>query len=166
MLSILKVSFGALLLLCVTATIFSCMGVMKSSIKEDGKQIPPEFGKEDVTILVIRKGKRSYDKYLEKNFQENYFGKYVIIDEMEVNHKQYQDKKKYRYIFDEDKHTENRGMGRSTDFGQSTYAMFALTDRITGDVYKTKHGTGAFSAWMKAYVQALEKARQKNKLSS
>ena len=148
-------------LFCVLLNLFSCAGVMKSSIKEDGEQIPPDFGKEDVTILVIQKGKRSYDKYLERNFKENYFGKYVIVDEVEANHTKYQDKRTYRYIFDEDKHTVIDGRGSI-----GSYAKFSLTDRLTGEIYKTKRGTGAFAAWMEAYVQALEKARQKNKTTS
>jgi len=40
--------------------------------------------------------------------------------------------------------------------------MFALKDRVTGKVYKTKHGTGAFSKWMRAYIQELEKTRLRN----
>ena len=152
---------SVLLIFCATL-LFSCVSMVKSSIKDDNKQIPPNFGKEDVTILVIRKGKRSYDKYLEKNFEENYFGKYVIIEAGDVNNKRYENKKKYRYIFDEDKHSQYIGSGRSSDYGLSTYAMFSLQDRITGEVYKTKHGTGAFASWMKAYIQALERTRQKN----
>lgn len=162
----------SLLFLFCCILLCSCVSTMKSSINDDGQQIPPNFGKEDVTLLVILKGTRSYDKYLEKNFAENYGGKYVIVDPMEARSQQYADKKKYRYIFDEDK-TVNidtygiyQGKTRvGTQNVSSATAKFQLVDRLTGEVYKTKHGTGAFSAWMKAYIQELEKARLKNKQS-
>lgn len=148
---------------CCLLFLFACMGVMKTGIKDDGVQIPPNFGKEDVTLLVIRKDKRSYDKYLEKNFKENYFGKYVIVSEAEVKENQFDDKKQFRYIFSEAKQTDIIGHNRPGDYGQNTYAKFGLTDRLTGQLYQTKNGTGAFSKWMKAYIQELEKTRTKNK---
>jgi hypothetical protein len=148
---------GALLALAAMIFLSSCISTMKTTIRDDGKQIPPGFGKEESTLLVIRKGKRSYDKYLEKNFEEAYFGKYEIVEASSVDSKKYSDKKKYRYVFDEDKHTVNRSAGSIPD--NSTYAMFGVTDRVSGETYKTKHGTGAFSKWMKVYIQALEKAR-------
>ncbi len=158
---ILKIRSGALLALAAILLLSSCISTMKTTIRDDGKQIPPHFGKEEATLLVIRKGKRSYDKYLEKNFADNYFGKYEIVEEAFVSNKKYSDKKKYRYVFDEDKHTVNRSAGSIPN--SSTYAMFGVTDRLSGETYKTKHGTGAFSKWMKVYIQALEKARTNNK---
>jgi hypothetical protein len=145
---------------------------MKTSIKDDGNQIPPGFGKANETLLVIKKGKRSYDKYLEKNFEENYFGKYIIIDKPELESNKYKNLEAYKYVFDEDlnqeyitandaKRATNKGRqfkenGESIDYGLHTYAKFLVQDRGTGEVYRTKHGTGAFSKWMKAYIQALE----------
>lgn len=150
----------------------SCMGIMKNTIKEDDKQIPSGFGKEDVTLLVVRKGKRSYDKYLEKNFAEYYTGKYVLLEPGEERTRPYADKKKYRYIFSEDQITQTRTKGvyqgatrMRTEVDNTTIAKFQLEDRLTGEVYRTKHGTAAFSAWMRSYIQALEKARLKNKTS-
>ncbi|MFC0776342.1 hypothetical protein [Terrimonas alba] len=149
---------------------------MKSSIKDDGEQVPPDFGNTNETLLVIRKGKRSYDKYLEENFEKNYFGKYIIIDKSELESSKYKSIEVYRYVFDEEFNQEyisansaqrsaNRGRqfkdnGQSVDYGLHTYARFQVQDRRTGTVYKTKHGTGAFSKWMKAYIQALEKSRR------
>jgi hypothetical protein len=74
----------------------------------------------------------------------------------------YKDTKKYRYIFKEEKHTEYVGSGPNA-YGSNTFAKFLIEDRITGKIYRTKHGTGAFSKWMRVYIQALEKTRQKNK---
>lgn len=164
--------FTPLLLILCSLFLASCMGVMKNTIKEDDKQIPTGFGKEDVTLLVVRKGSRIYDKYLEKNFAENYKGKYVIVEPGEERTKRYADKKKYRYIFSEDQITQTRTKGVyqgaarvRTEVDNTTIAKFQLEDRLTGEVYRTKHGTAAYSAWMRSYIQALEKARLKNKQS-
>lgn len=142
----------------------SCVAALKGSIKEDDKQIPVGFGKEEVTILVLRKGVRSYDKYLERNFEKYYTGNYEIIDRTEIDNKQYSNKNKYRYIFSEEKHVDYGNPARRTSIGEpaTIYAMFGLLDRVTGKVYKTKHGTGAFAQWMKVYIQKLEKTRLKN----
>ena len=169
----------ALLFAALPLLLVSCMASMKNTIDDDGQQIPPGFGKKTETLLVIRKNKRSYDKYLEKNFEENYFGKYVIIDAADTVNQRYKNTDIYRYIFAEDYHmetptytagqraaadqtqTERRG-GPGLDYTPDVYAKFQVRDRKSGTVYRTKHGTGAFAAWMKAYIQALEKARQKN----
>ena len=154
----------------------SCVSTVKSSIRDDGRQIPPDFGNADQVLLVIRKGKNSYDKYLEENFEKNYLGKYVIIYKEDLRGPDYKNIDVYRYVFDEDLHQEyisassielaaNRGRhfkddGQNLDYGLHTYAKFQVQDRRTGTVYRTKHGAAAFSKWMKAYIQALEKARQ------
>ncbi len=142
----------------------SCVSMKKSSIKDDGTQIPPGFGTTDATLLVIRKDKNSYDKYLEKNFEECYFGKYLIISVDELENKKYKDTNKYPYVFNEDLHQDyiaSNNHSLNPDYGLNTYAMFYVQDRRTGDIYKTKHGTGSFSKWMRAYIVELEKARQK-----
>ncbi len=124
-------------------------------------------------------GKRSYDKYLEKNFEENYFGKYIIITKAELESAKYKNTDTYRYVFEEDYHQDTpkpsgsqiaeankrateRGGGAGVDYTPDVYAKFQVSDRKSGTIYRTKHGTGAFAKWMKAYIQALEKAGQKN----
>ena len=175
---ITKLRFPILLTATLCLFLFSCVSSMKTTIEEDGKQIPPGFGKKNEILLVIRKDKKSYDKYLEKNFSENYFGRYLIIDRAELESNKYKNTDTYRYVFDEDYHEEYKSAnpaqiaanggrrvnsnGTTVDYGQQMYAMFQVMDRKSGTVYKTKHGTGAFSKWMRAYIQALEKARLKN----
>jgi hypothetical protein len=170
---------GLLLAAIIPVFFFSCASSMKATIKDDGTQIPPGFGKKNEILLVIRKNKRSYDKYLEKNFEENYFGKYIIIDAADTLNSKYKNTDTYRYIFAEDYHMETptytagqqqeatqrqmeRRGGPGLDYTPDVYAKFQVTDRKSGVIYRTKHGTGAFSAWMKAYIQALENARKKN----
>ena len=136
----------------------SCVNLRISSIEDDGRQIPSNFGKDNITLLVIMKGKRSYDKYLEKNFKENYFGNYIIITRRGLLDEQYRNTDKYKYIFDEELHSEY-----SEKYGFHASAKFFLEDRNTGKKYITRRGSSAFSKWMRAYIKELEKARQKNK---
>lgn len=171
-------TFSARLLLIATSffCLCSCVSSVKSTIDDDGKQIPPDFGNTNEILLVIRKGKRSYDKYLEENFEKNYFGKYIIIDRVELESDKYKNLEVYRYVFDEDYHqVYTTGNGQQVDFngdskvkgqaqrndpGLQMYAKFQVLDRRSGTIYRTKHGTAAFSKWMRAYIQALEKSRQ------
>jgi hypothetical protein len=143
--------------------IISCGAIVRSTINEDDKQIPIGFGKEDVTILAVRKMGR-YDKWLEERFSENYNGKYVIIDPKELANTKYSDTKKYRYIFDETETTKfNRVTATSTSSSMAdTYISFSLTDRSTGTVYKTRTMYAAPTALMRDYLIALERVRQRN----
>jgi hypothetical protein len=81
-----------------------------------------------------KKGKRSCDTYLEGNFAEHYSGKYLVVDEVVAKQKRYDDKKKYRHIFDEDKRTENKGNRSIGSYGQSTYAMYSVSYRVSCEV--------------------------------
>ena len=144
----------------------SCAAVLKGSIKADDVQIPVNFGKDNSILLVIQEGKRSYDRYLERNFRNHYFGAYELVFEEDIERQQqYRDKKKYRYVFYEDKHTIYETRIKPMEVGPnppSMYAMFAVRDRLNGREYKTKHGTAAFSKWMRAYIKELEKTRAAN----
>lgn len=170
---------GILLAATLSLLIFSCASSMKSTIQDDGKQIPPGFGKKTETLLVIRKNKKSYDKYLEKNFEENYFGKYMIIDAADTLNRFYKNTDVYRYIFDQDhhvdipkysgtqiaaanKHDMETKSGPSLNYVPDLSDQFQVMDRKSGVIYKTKKASGSWSWWMKSYIQALEKARQKN----
>jgi hypothetical protein len=148
------------LLIIIWLFITSCASIVRASIKEDNKQIPIGFGKEDITILAVRKSNR-YNKWLEERFSENYFGQYVIIDADELHHAKYQDIKKYRYIFDEAKVTR-RDMSGSTGV-TDTYVSFSIKDRSTGKVYKTRKIYGAPTAIMRDYLIVLEKVIRRNR---
>jgi hypothetical protein len=125
---------------------------------DNSEIIPPGFGKVPFVLLVIEKGKESFDKYLEDNFANNYNGQYELLSDMdELNNKKYADVKKYRYYFAEDFHAYGGGGD-----GLNMYSYFIVVDRMNGDVYKTKHASGAFSKLMKSYIKELEKARVAN----
>lgn len=152
---------NALLLVWCCFLFSSCAAVFKSSIKEDDKQIPVGFGKEKTTLLVIRHNVKSYDKYLEKHFKNNYTGEYVIVTAREISGETYKDTEKYRYIFDEEIGTNSvrDAKGQNNSWG---FSRFYLKDRVTKKIYKTTHGVGSFGPWMKNYIKKLEATRLKN----
>lgn len=149
--------------MCCCLLFSSCATVFKSSIKEDDKQIPMGFGKENTTLLVIRHNEKSYDKYLEKHFKNHYTGEYVIISAGQIAGEAYKDTEKYRYIFDEEIGTNDvrDAKGKNNSWG---FSRFYLKDRVTKKIYKTKHGVGSFGPWMKNYIRKLEITRLKNEV--
>jgi hypothetical protein len=141
----------------------SCAGIVRSTIKEDDKQIPIGFGKEDVTILALRKTGR-YNKWLEERFSENYNGNYIIVDPRELTNTKYSNTKKYRYTFDGTETTKSSGVAPiNTGSGMAdTRISFSLTDRSTGTVYKTSSMYAAATALIRDYLIVLERVRQRN----
>ena len=53
---------------------------------------------ESFTVIGVLKERKSYDKYLKREFA-NYTGKYILATEEEIE-KRYSDTSKYRYIMD------------------------------------------------------------------
>ena len=152
-----NLSLPLFILFCLILS--SCLGVFKSIIKEDGKQIPIGFGKENVTILAI-KHKRNYNKYLEKNFTSSYSGKYIFVTEEEAK-TNYPDVNEYRYTFDEQMNynTSFNAQGKPLTLAAGT---FILHDRKTGQQYSLKLESGLWSKLMRMYLEKLEETRQKN----
>ena len=136
-----------------------CKSVYKSTIKDNGKQIPPEFGKVKTTILVIEKGRSTYDKYLEKNW-EAYTGDYVIINRDQLNSKKYSDLTKYKYIFDYDSRTTNTVSNGNIQSNEGY--TFYLQDRADNKKYSSYLDSGVWSKLMKAYISKIEEVRIKN----
>jgi hypothetical protein len=135
----------------------------------EGGQIPPDFSNTKDTLLVISRTNDyiSYNRYLKKNFKENYTKNYKLISPEELNNYPVD---KYRYSFDHTVNhttqrtvtTTNMGNGIShTSSNSSTQAssdIFYVTDRKSGINYKT--GSSAyFSKLMKQYIQALDATR-------
>ena len=131
-------------------------------IKADDIQIPTDFGKKDGTMLVIIKGKRNFDRYIEKNFEENYTGKYVFILEGEERDPDYKDVGKYPYIFGQDVSVQFFKNTGTKNFGVYKYGAMFLIDRQTKKLYQTKERNAAWSRLMRAYIQELEATRLEN----
>lgn len=148
--------------LVITAIFFtSCNSVFKGTMKDDGKQFPPEFGKIKTTILVVEAGRKSYDKYLIKNWT-SYTGDYILVKRDELKQNMYEDVKKYRYIFDDE---ENSHTSRDFSTGRNqtlTGVSFYLMDRTDGKHYSINVESGLWSKLMKSYIEKLNDIRKKN----
>lgn len=151
----------------LTIVVFIALALASSGVKhmtftkEDG-QIPPEFNKFKDTLLVISHPEDwGYNKYLKKNFKENYTGNYKIIKLAEIEN---YPADKYRYIFDHSlNYTSKTTIGGPFDGKTSTYAssdVFYVTDRNIDKKYVTK-SSAHYSKLMRAYIKALDEERQK-----
>jgi hypothetical protein len=145
-------------LFLLVAGLGSCTAsLLKSTIKEDGKQIPSNFGKLKTTILVVQHGVKRDDKNLEENWNKYYKGDFILVTEKEVKEPKYNDLTKFQYIFDDVERsfttTENKHLGA---------VSFYLYDRKDGQNYSLNAESGLYSSLLKAYVVKLEEVRAKN----
>jgi hypothetical protein len=153
----------------------SCGMVIKSYIRKDTENIPPDFGKEKTTMLVVEEHK-GYNNKIEKVLKDNYSGDYIFITREELDTK-YSDKDKYRYILDDEvmisrpdkvtiTHTTdlNTGFTRSeSDNKPSASRSFHILDRKTNKIHDT--GVSSGTSWktiLKAYLKKLDSERKKN----
>ena len=159
----MRITFS-LIVLCLSAVLFtSCNMFLRSSIKADGKQVPPDFGAEGDTLLVIEQAINSYDKYLHKHFKKRYSGPYIIILREEMFSDQYADTKKYKYVFGQDISVMEFRTRESYPIPERREcSKFFIMDRDTNKHYRTKRCSGRFAAPMKIYIEVIEKERKKN----
>lgn len=150
-------------------------GTKKMTFSKVGGQIPPEFGIETDTLLVITHSEDFYyNKFLKKNFKENYFGNYKLITEKEL--KNYPSET-YRFVFDRSLNystktsTINSSGNSNPQYGGTTisttstktYAssdVFYITDRKTEKDYVTL-SSAYYSKLMRAFIKSLEENRKK-----
>ena len=151
----------------------SCGFIIKSYIKKDTENVPPDFGREKTTLLVVRE-RKGYNKKVDKIFQKHYTGDYVFIDREEQNTK-YSDTINYRYLIDDDisiSRSEVTTMTRNTSTGMSTRSnevrsaasrSFHILDRKTKKIHDT--GVSSGTSWkkiLKTYLKKLDTERKKN----
>ncbi|MEI7734773.1 MAG: hypothetical protein WCI49_04875 [Ferruginibacter sp.] len=132
-------------------------------IPDDPAIIPADFGTAKTTILVVNYGRKGVDKYLEKDFSKEYKGEYVIIDEDDLNNKEYKDITKYRYIF---KLVIDYTPGRFTGGGgrEAPEINFHINfiDRSNLKLYRTLISSNMFSKLVKSYIDRLNEKIEKN----
>jgi len=158
-----KSLFAAILfiLLSFSTSSFAQENKMRSEFSVENNAIPADFGKENTIIIGILKGKKSYDKYLEKALKKFYTGEYVLERSSRLSSK-YSDREKYRYLFDWD-----YGSSRTTHYSDGmqtgiTLRRFYILDRLTGDKYKCGAEFIKFYKAMCIYIENLDKVRQSN----
>ena len=125
-------------------------------------EIPPDMATEDFTIIGMLHDKKSYDKWVEKDFAA-YPGNSATAtwDELKTT---YRDVKKYRYLMDGDMKSERTSSmdekGRTKYETIYTYRYYIL-DRKTGKTYRRKDDSSFFSKEMIAYLKAIDAVRKK-----
>lgn len=136
-------------------TLSSCGGIIKSYIRNDPANVPPDFGKEKTTLVVIHQKKSGYNKEVESIIKKYYFGEYVFVSETDLNKEPYQDTKKYKYLLN-----DNVSYDQIASTGSRS---FKVSDRITRKVWGTGVSSGAsWTTVLKEYVKKLESERKKN----
>lgn len=153
----------------------SCGMVIKSYIRKDTENVPPDFGKEKTTMLVLQE-RKGYNAKVEKILKDHYSGDYIFITREELNTK-YSDTVKYRYLLDDDiiltrlavvttTHTTdlNTGFTRTETENRSTAGRsFHILDRKTNKIHDT--GVSSGTSWktiLKTYLNKLDSERKKN----
>lgn len=130
--------------------------------------IPQEFGQDNITLLFITKGKRSYDKYLKRNVKKAYHGKYKFISITDLSSDSYSNLDEYPYYFDfqakqYQSYSQNEVIhGPGGGFKRSTVRKFAIHDRRTNTTYPIKMTSGYWSKLQRVYIKNMEAQRLKN----
>lgn len=163
----------SLFLISVVFMLSSCGMIINSYIRKDSENVPPDFGKEKSTLLVVRE-RQGYNKKVDKIFQKYYTGDYVFVDREELNTK-YSDTSNYRYLIDDDisiSRSEITTMTRNTSTGMSTRSnevrssasrSYHNLDRKTKKIHDT--GVSSGTSWkkiLKTYLKKLDSERKKN----
>jgi hypothetical protein len=154
-----------LLLLLVCFTTQSCFigrliqtPKMEDAFSEKNNAIPANFDK-NATILVIVKGRGSYDRYLKKAVKKNFKGNYVFIKSEDLDSGNYSDTSKFRYVFD---YTNGRTQTTQFSNGQtasSTWKVFYLYDRLENSNYSSGKDFSNFGLALKIYWKNIESKR-------
>lgn len=150
----------------------SCGAIVKSKanqyITEEKGAIPPEFGKQNATVLFVTHH-RSYNKYLKKNVKKIYKGDYRFVTEEEFkNEDAYNDVMTYRYVFDYNYQFPGNNIITKTttsgDFSTTSTRIrpalyhvkkFMITDRKTQQIYSCKMTSSYWSKLQKVYLKKL-----------
>lgn len=137
----------------------STSSVAKTITIESG-QVPPGMKTESFILIGTLTGRKSYDKYVKKNFEE-YTGKYILATEEEIKTK-YSDVSKYRYVMDYEKSQENmRTDITSKERHIVNYYRYFILDRKENKEYVRRSASSFYALEMKAYLEAIEGIRAK-----
>lgn len=124
---------------------------------EEFKAIPPHFGEKNTILLITLRDRNSYDHYL-KEAAEFYKGEKVYIGIGEEMLHEYDDKTKYRFVFD---YTNGSSSTVTQNNLSSTIYLkrFFVKDRLENKIYQCGYETQYFGKALKAYMQNLELKR-------
>lgn len=162
--------FLLLMVLIVTQSCFIGKSVERSKARKaftiKNHAIPPNFGKEPTTLLIILRDRKGYNKWVKKAVKNNYFGEYVFVTREDLEKEEYKNTTKYRYLFDyadgskrQVTATNSSGISYPTTI---TFKQYFIMDLKTNFVYKSGAEFSYFSEAMKAYFENLEATRKTN----
>lgn len=156
-----------LLLMIITLSLNSCFIAKSIEAKHaraefttENKAIPPSFGKSNAILLCVLQGRNSYDKYLKSAVKNNYKGEYVLIYPYDLSLEKYNDKEKYRYVFDYGYGSTITTTWSDGLSASSTYKRFNVYDRLEDKKYESGAEFSFFANAMKIYMANLEIKRQ------
>ena len=138
-------------------------------LANESQAIPPNFGKDRSTLLVIKSPAGfQVNGALDKVFEKYYTGPYEIIKYKEQFEAPYRDTVKYRYRFniliniEPGKFTNRRPDGTLNREGLSNEYSYGVADVQARKSYDISFTTANYKKLMIAYVQKLEEARKMN----
>ena len=147
---------------------FPCFA-QKNLLASEGQSIPPGFGKDKSTLLVIKSPAGfQVNGALDNVFEKYYKGPYEIIKYKEQFELQYRDTIKYRYRFniminmEAGEFTTRRPEGGYNREGPSNDYSYGITDIQSLKDYNISFSIANYKKLMEAYVQKLEEERKKN----
>lgn len=150
-----EVLFFLVFSLVVSITI-SCAPSKKKMTIEAGR-IPPGIKGFNGTLLIIDGNQKSWNKYMTKNFDKHYKGKYAIVSQSELL-STYSDVTIYRFVL---YRNSRLSVNRYTGAVDSRAEKLCMRDRALGAEFCSKLATN-FAILIKNYSIALEKARSGN----
>jgi hypothetical protein len=126
------------------------------------EEIPPELGKDNLTLLVMDEDKNAVSKAIYETFEKHYKGPYEIQPRSMVYTKKYADATKYRFLFTViTRDVPGQWIGRER-FPPTVDYSYGVFDRRTGKQYKLDGWAGGFKRSMVDYVKRMEEARAGN----
>lgn len=158
------------LLLLTTCLLCSSCGILvknmatKNAAIERGA-IPPDFGKQSSTLLVLLHKSKSFNRHLKKRVKKEYNGDYQFVSEEELeNDAAFQDKDKYRYLFRHNQFSReyNNPDPMATRAKSIPTTQFMVIDRKEEKTYYCQFTSGMFSKYIQGYMISLERVRQSN----
>jgi|GEM_PF-1564875 hypothetical protein len=125
----------------------------------DQDPVPPDFGKDPGTLLVVRSTMKSLNKALLEVFTEYYKGPFKVIDPEDLAKPEYADHAIYRYTFNTViGFIPASGSGDNRMPASNTYTYYVF-DTVTGKRNGLDFEGAAFKGLMKDYAKKLEEVR-------
>jgi hypothetical protein len=131
--------------------------------EKDKPGIPPNLGKSETTMLVVKMPKMNKENTkLQSVFEEYYKGKYKMIEAGALDKPEYADTEKFGFVFNyKSRFQEATGFGSTRDPAHWVYTAEVI-DRATNQTYALDYEGDAYGPFFKSYVKKLEAARAKN----